>query len=184
VLSPGCFARDTLDLCMRPWPRLRKTAKWAVTVLGLFTALAYFASQEWPFEFRRTWRGATRDHEVRIIADLGTVALLRVDQPPGPARISESRLALVASGDPMLPGVRSVRSLVAMSGGVVVRSRRLVSLWVPVAVLAASTVLLWRVDLVEAMRARVGRCAKCGYSRAGLRPDAPCPECGSAAPTK
>jgi hypothetical protein len=37
------------------------------------------------------------------------------------------------------------------------------------------TLLMFRTDC---RRAKSGHCPKCGYSRAGLPMDRPCPECG------
>jgi hypothetical protein len=44
--------------------------------------------------------------------------------------------------------------------------------WVPL--FLPGTLRRWR-------RRRTGRCIKCGYDRAGLAPNAACPECGGAA---
>lgn len=53
-----------------------------------------------------------------------------------------------------------------------------VSVWplAPLGALAGVTMLAW--SRQGARRARVGLCAACSYSRAGLPPSAPCPECG------
>lgn len=45
---------------------------------------------------------------------------------------------------------------------------------------AAALVSLWLVFAAYRRRTRTG-CFRCGYSRTGLAPDAPCPECGLAA---
>jgi len=55
-----------------------------------------------------------------------------------------------------------------------------VPLWIPILILAAPVVLLWRADRRAALRRRAGHCRSCGYSRRGLAPDAKCPECGAA----
>lgn len=47
-----------------------------------------------------------------------------------------------------------------------------VPLWAPWLVCAAWTAWAWR-----KRRHRSG-CSRCGYSRAGIAPDVPCPECG------
>lgn len=55
-------------------------------------------------------------------------------------------------------------------------------LQLPLLLLVSSTTgaWLWRCHSIRARLARTGEiCHSCGYSRAGLAPDAPCPECGS-----
>jgi hypothetical protein len=56
--------------------------------------------------------------------------------------------------------------------------RVVVPLWIPFALAAVPTALLWRAQLRRRRRARVGLCPACGYDRAGIAPDAACPECG------
>ena len=54
-----------------------------------------------------------------------------------------------------------------------------VPLWIPVVALAIITAGAWRLDTLARRRAREGQCLKCHYDRAGLAPDAFCPECGA-----
>jgi hypothetical protein len=49
--------------------------------------------------------------------------------------------------------------------------------WMPLAALGVAAGLLWRTHLIARRRSRAG-CPACGYSRSGLAPGAPCPECG------
>ena len=53
-----------------------------------------------------------------------------------------------------------------------------IPLWCPFLIALSSTTIAWRPDLLAARRAWKGYCVKCAYDRAGLPPDAPCPECG------
>lgn len=53
-----------------------------------------------------------------------------------------------------------------------------VPLWIPLLLTLVPYLILARADRIAAKRERVGTCPKCGYSRAGLAPDAACPECG------
>jgi hypothetical protein len=55
-----------------------------------------------------------------------------------------------------------------------------VPLWPPTAILALLAAWLWRRHFVRRRLLRSGHCA-CGYDRAGLADDAPCPECGRTA---
>ncbi len=54
--------------------------------------------------------------------------------------------------------------------------------WQPAIVLAPLAWILLAGAMRERRRARMGRCAACGYPLAGLALGAPCPECGG--PTK
>jgi len=56
-----------------------------------------------------------------------------------------------------------------------------IPLWAPLLFTLIVTGFAWRADLIARRRAMLGKCTKCGYARAGLAPDAVCPECGSAA---
>jgi hypothetical protein len=58
------------------------------------------------------------------------------------------------------------------SGGFSTDWAQFVPLWIPALVFGSATTAIWRVR-----RTRLDQCP-CGYSRAGLRPDQCCPECG------
>lgn len=65
----------------------------------------------------------------------------------------------------------------------IVRSRMgvqvVVPLWLPWLFAMGISILLFRDHFREKRERRLGCCPACGYSRAGLAPDAPCPECGT-----
>jgi hypothetical protein len=54
-----------------------------------------------------------------------------------------------------------------------------VPLWFLGLPLLACTLAAWRLDARARRRARTSHCQKCNYDRAGLSPDARCPECGA-----
>lgn len=54
-----------------------------------------------------------------------------------------------------------------------------VPLWMPLVVSLGVTAAAWRLEVLARRRARVGKCASCGYDRAGLKAGAVCPECGA-----
>lgn len=56
-----------------------------------------------------------------------------------------------------------------------------VPLWMPLAGSLAITAAAWILGNRAARHARSGLCPACGYNRAGLAPDAKCPECGTGA---
>lgn len=53
-------------------------------------------------------------------------------------------------------------------------------LWLPTLLVAVPAAWMWRTDLKRRKAARVGCCATCGYSHAGLGEGKTCPECGAA----
>ena len=57
-----------------------------------------------------------------------------------------------------------------------------IPLWLPVAAALIITGTAWRLDHLACRRARIGLCPKCRYSRTGLPPNSPCPECGTPSP--
>jgi hypothetical protein len=54
-----------------------------------------------------------------------------------------------------------------------------VPLWFPLAIVVGLSVMGWRMEIAARRRARIGNCSKCNYNRAGLAPEASCPECGA-----
>jgi hypothetical protein len=52
-----------------------------------------------------------------------------------------------------------------------------IPLWLPCGICVLAAWRAWRCDALE-RRGRAGLCIACGYDRAGLGPDAACPECG------
>jgi hypothetical protein len=54
-----------------------------------------------------------------------------------------------------------------------------IPLWIPLALFAFPTGILWRRDHVVTKRALSRACHECSYDRRGLAADAPCPECGA-----
>jgi ssDNA-binding Zn-finger/Zn-ribbon topoisomerase 1 len=60
-----------------------------------------------------------------------------------------------------------------------VKSLWVVPLWIPLLVIALAAAAVWSYDFSRARRcARLNRCPKCNYDRAGLGIGAVCPECG------
>lgn len=54
-----------------------------------------------------------------------------------------------------------------------------IPLWPPLLFAIIATTVLWWPVLRGWRRERAGCCARCGYERRGLAPDAKCPECGA-----
>lgn len=54
-----------------------------------------------------------------------------------------------------------------------------VPLWMPPLAFGIIAAVGWRLDVRASRRAKSGACVSCGYSRAGLKVEAVCPECGA-----
>lgn len=55
-----------------------------------------------------------------------------------------------------------------------------IPLWMPTLLTATVTAVAWRLDALARRKVRAGMCTQCGYSLAGLKAGAVCPECGAA----
>ena len=158
---------------MRPHPRIRKTIKWGGLVLSVVLAtLAFWTTG-------RVWR---YQH----------VRGLRVHSyyfGHGAARYYRQS----ATGRGFLPSHYTGWSTWALpkrgmmwwfdnAGSDPIRII-VVPFWVPAAACLIASALAWRLDTLATRRAKLGMCPKCSYSRTGLAASAPCPECGSAAPS-
>lgn len=58
-------------------------------------------------------------------------------------------------------------------------------LWIPFTLFSLLTYRSWKLHFAHRAALRAHHCPHCNYSRAGLTPSSPCPECGTAlaAPT-
>lgn len=68
----------------------------------------------------------------------------------------------------------------ALSGGY---REVVVPLWIHALASLMLSGFAWRLDTLATRRAKLGACPACSYSRTGLAPSDPCPECGRPAPT-
>lgn len=150
---------------MKPHPRIRRTTKWIGAVVSVVLVVVWIGSR-W---YRGTWCG----QHGHVVAIWG-------------GRLY-AWLPLAPSGWREPPGwhVASAPSALGWTyeGGGWARERWIaVPIW-PVALSAAiMSLAAWRLDALARRCERVGACPKCRYDRAGLAPDAVCPECGAGAP--
>ncbi|MBX3379531.1 MAG: hypothetical protein KF805_05525 [Phycisphaeraceae bacterium] len=149
---------------MKPHPRVRKTVKWAGAV-SLVTLSAL-------------WIGTAR-HAVLFVWKSG----LTVMSAYGTIGIGKQYVWL-----PIPPEMQGWH--LDMGGSAPLQwwfngewddAARNVSvpLWAVCLPVLIATGAAWRLDVLATRRKKVGRCATCGYDRAGLKLDAACPECGA-----
>jgi hypothetical protein len=141
-------------------------------------ALLFGASLFWMV----TWHDGSGG---RVVCTSGRVAVVKFDlqliaaqnpgrrEPPTPYGFSCQRLPVHANWLPQCTSLGAPPTFRAI----------VVPLWIPFAVAAVPTGLLWRAELRRRSRALSTLCLSCGYDRQGLAPDAMCPECGQV-PTK
>jgi hypothetical protein len=188
-------------------PRLRKTAKWAGTVVCAVTAGVVVVASWDPISVRYL--------DVEAVVSRGQVFFARTPDWSWMARfypatgLSQTPIARAAGilESAELPPTtitraeideavkRAMREQRANSAISAVRERGgswrpswdyfsgywglSLPLWIPFLLFAVPTALLWRRDHIATKRARIGRCPLCGYDRRGLAADAKCPECGT-----
>lgn len=147
--------------------RLRRIAKWtgvaATVLIGATDAL----SQRWCVHRFDSRGGVTALHRGGIGRDWLDPAYSRSGYWPPGWRI-----------EPAYRGYLWWPSWSANSVG-----RELwVPIWIPLALAAAPTAILFHRDRRRHPRNLPGHCRTCGYNLAGLSPDGPCPECGTPRP--
>jgi hypothetical protein len=145
------------------YPRTRKAVKWGGTAVLAVLGFAWAGS---------LWRYVEWRDSFRCRLTLGDGALTIEWFPKAPDISPDSRWS---TGDVEGPCVwwstwRDHPTEPAV----------IVPLWYPMVPLLGVTYLAWRLDARARGRTRRGECVACGYSLAGLRLGAPCPECGRA----
>ena len=149
---------------MRPRPRTRKAIKWGGAAVTLLLLVAWIGSG-WAWVSHHAEHSSTDFYHGSVTWDL-------FDSPVTSHRPGWS--SGLVSGKPRFDWVPKVRwdqwsTLFILP------------LWIPASVSLAVTTAAWRLDAIARRRARLNRCTKCGYNRAGIAADAKCPECGAAA---
>lgn len=145
----------------RPHPRIRRAIKWGGLVVTTLLVVVWIGSTRWMFKYD----GKYGDGFVVSGGMLRTIHSPGLRREAGPASWYAGRWRARLEW-----GSESVVHL---------GFRVVVPLW-PLPLLAfLITAAAWRCDFIARRRARKGLCPACRYDRAGIAPDAPCPECGT-----
>ena len=146
---------------MKPHPRIRKTVKWGGAAVTVLLVVVWIGSG---------WRSAAfrlpGGWSVAVWA--GRLRVLQVTNNPRPAAL----LFILSPVEHFQ--LRWEFFCSSLSNGWAL----IVPIWMIVPVTSVSTITSWRLDTLARRRARLNLCPKCNYDRAGLVPNAVCPECG------
>ena len=145
---------------MNPHPRIRKTVKWGGAALTVLLVVVWIGSVgRWAQWISPSGSWMATLSRGRVSAWHATWSL-----PP----TTGWRTGRESFGLELLPSLRDPNSL----GGLTI------PVWMIAGCPLVLTAYAWRLDYLARRRARVGRCPKCTYDRAGLPIEAVCPECG------
>lgn len=168
----ACCAVATLTciglyhLEMRPHPRIKKAVKWGGAATAAVLAVLWLVSGWWGFmAVKSGWCG--------VYLASGKVGVYSV---------TSSVTTQFFAGSALIPHWELNPWTFEWSFSAK-RWQVMIPLWALVAAAVLASAGAWRLDVL----ARRGRghkaCPSCAYDRAGLAPEAPCPECGSVPPT-
>jgi len=157
---------------MRPHPRIRKTIKWGGLVICVSLTALLALSTSW--DFRRVWWIQYQERSVGLTQ--GCITYDETVMPVTPDIFVLTPFWEAVRIDP--PSISWRPRWTEEYGAVSMR----LPLWFPLILVTIPTALAWRLDTLATRRAKLGACPTCSYSRTGLAPSAPCPECGDAAP--
>lgn len=167
---------------MKPRPRAQRITKWTGLVLCALIAAVWVASYVWIIG-RLGIRPRDGLHYVGV--DSGT---LRVVSITASFYLPNDRRTVTWVFQRQNPTFQpshpfSVPVDIPPETGTSTTSREVpaaVPLWVVAALVGVPAIWLWLRDGRLRRAIAAGRCASCGYDRAGLAHDAVCPECGVA----
>jgi len=153
----------TYDLSVRPHPRIRKTVKWGGAVVTVLLVIAWVGTG---------WAGAAwgSGRGLVLMVARGQVVIECIHVGTAASWFGQWQSGTYPREHRLWFEWYFSRGSWALS----------VPLWVPIALVAPSAALAWRLDMLARRRERSQRnlCLKCGYDRAGLAAGAVCPECG------
>jgi hypothetical protein len=170
---------------MKPHPRIRKTIKWGGAAVTVLLVVVWIGSGWYAWYWQRkdgTAIGVAHGLFWVTISDF-KYDWTRMGAPRhrfGPLSTFVPDFGLEIYVDPGV-GPRFYDNTASASGGngPLTTSSRGYFIWPLAAFSLMATGLAWGLDSVARRRARVGRCPKCNYDRAGIPGNAKCPECGT-----
>ena len=156
------------------WRRIRTWVKWACTLLSVVIVAVWAGSRSWQVY----WMGSGWERH-----QFGTVMLGGIDAD----WTRRSPIASQVSFAPVKFRVQRITANVAMPSywlprfeSDTITGKLVIPLYLPLALTLAPAAFLWHREIRRRL-VKAGACATCGYDRAGLAPDAKCPECGRVA---
>lgn len=145
---------------MKTRPRMRRGILWGSVVVSAALAALWMASMVWTVGWRT--KGPLSAGVVS-----GGMGVTWSSLPGAPGAVFRDR----RSDEPTIWWVQA---------GSIARTWWMwVPIWMPLAVSLCVTAAAWRMEVLSRRRERIGKCASCGYDRAGLKAGAVCPECGA-----
>jgi hypothetical protein len=147
---------------VKPHPRARKAVKWTGAVVSMLLVAAWALSVSWSvgWYFSSGYCVGVSSGGLTFVGVNPATPATFTGFSAGPTEPPWMEWWFAAYSDATYTGV-------------------LVPLWILWAPALLITAIAWRLDILARRRAKVGSCAKCGYSRAGLAPAGECPECGA-----
>src|SRR5436190_10046051 len=147
--------------------RARRFVRWAAVGSALVVAVTYLAS----FFVVTMWIGASSGWGVGIVG--GAAAGVWTD--PATLPIAEGPGLHMRRRPPILVPMHWWPRFDTRPG----YANVIIPLWIPLLLVGPAAAMLWVADRRATRRAAKGRCASCGYDRAGLAVGVKCPECGT-----
>lgn len=164
-------AASSYHAAVKPHPRIRKFFKWSGLVVSVVLVTVWVGSAYgWCLHLQR------RAFVLDVFRGQCMYQTAQAESATRPT-IDSTRPTIVKWTRPSPRGFNWSCNY----GGTPYWGYVVIPLWPFVLISIAITAAAWRMDTLAQRRKRIGGCPACGYDRAGLAADAPCPECNAKA---